>query len=105
MAAEQEIEVLIRAKYPILYVVSWEEKRVEDALNAIASRLGRTTHTWSVTQGMRPPVARQTGPAKPTALPGELEALALIHEAPEKTIFLLKDFQTSRYASVAAPKP
>jgi ATP-dependent 26S proteasome regulatory subunit len=92
MAAEQEIEVLVRAKYPILYVVSWEEKRVEDALAAVAGRLGRTMHVWSVTQGMRPPVSRQTGPAKPSALPGELEALALIHEAPEKTIFLLKDF-------------
>ncbi|HSI72196.1 MAG TPA: AAA family ATPase [Fimbriimonas sp.] len=92
MTAEQEIEVLVRAKYPILYIVSWEERRVEEALTAISQRLGRTLHTWSVTQGMRPPVQRQTGPRAPTALPGELEALALAHEAPEKTIFLLKDF-------------
>jgi SpoVK/Ycf46/Vps4 family AAA+-type ATPase len=30
--------------------------------------------------------------AKTSALPGELEALAVVHEAPEYTVFLLKDF-------------
>ncbi len=90
--AAAEIEVLIRAKYPILYVVSWEEKRVEDALAAICKGLQRTLHSWSVTQGMKPAVNRQTGPPKPASLPGELEALALVHEAPEHTVFLLRDF-------------
>lgn len=92
MTAAAEIEVLIRAKYPILSVVSWEERRVEEAVGQIAKSLNRTLHTWTLTQGMRPPVNRQSGPAKPTTLPGELEALALIHEAPEYTVFLLKDF-------------
>ena len=31
-AVNKELETLIRARYPIIYVVSWEEKRVEDAL-------------------------------------------------------------------------
>ena len=26
----REIETLIRARYPILYVISWEERRVEE---------------------------------------------------------------------------
>jgi SpoVK/Ycf46/Vps4 family AAA+-type ATPase len=92
MSAPQEIEVLIRAKYPILYIVSWEERRVEDAVQKVCSGLNRTLHTWSITQGMRPPVNRSTGPVKPTQLPGELEALALVHESPDYTVFLLKDF-------------
>lgn len=92
MDASQQIDTLIRAKYPILSIVSWEERRVEDSIGAICKNLNRTLHTWSVTQGMRPPVNRTTGPAKTTTLPGELEALALIHEAPEMTVFLLKDF-------------
>jgi ATP-dependent 26S proteasome regulatory subunit len=92
MNAAQEIEVLIRAKYPILYIVSWEERRVEESLQNVCKSLNRTLHTWSVTQGMRPPVNRTSGPVKPTALPGELEALALVHEAAEYTVFLLKDF-------------
>src|SRR5690242_19730457 len=92
MDALHEIEVLIRAKYPIVYIVSWEERRVEDALQQVSKKLERTVHSWSVTQGMRPAVNRATGPAKPTTLPGELEALALAMEAPEYTVFLLKDF-------------
>lgn len=92
MEALAEIEVLIRAKYPILYLISWEERRVEEALTATCKNLNRTLHSWTLTQGMRPPVNRTAGPPKPQALPGELEALALVHEAPEYTVFLLKDF-------------
>lgn len=87
-----EIDVLIRAKYPILYLISWEERRVEDALAATCKNLNRTLHSWTLTQGMKPPVNRTVGPSNPVTLPGELEALALVHEAPEYTVFLLKDF-------------
>lgn len=92
MNAAGEIETLIRAKYSILYILSWEERRVEATLQTICSGLGRTLHTWSITQGMKPPVSRASGPERPPSLPGELEALALVHEAPEKTVFLLRDF-------------
>ena len=92
MEATAEIEALIRAKYSILFLVSWEEARVEQALDKICSGLNRKLHTWSVTQGMKPEVNRTSGPAKPVTLPPELEALATIHEAAEYTVFLLKDF-------------
>jgi ATP-dependent 26S proteasome regulatory subunit len=92
MDATSEIEVLIRAKYPILYLVSWEENRVEETIRGICSKLNRSLHSWSVTQGMKPPVNRTSGPPKTGGLPGELEALAQVHEAPELTVFLLKDF-------------
>ncbi|RYG70318.1 AAA family ATPase, partial [bacterium] len=89
MSASREIEVLLRAKYPILYVVSWEERRVEEALANVCRGLNRTLHTWTLTQGMRPPI----GKAGRTPLTSpELEALAQIHEAPDYTVFLLKDF-------------
>jgi ATP-dependent 26S proteasome regulatory subunit len=92
MSAAQEIEVLIRAKYPILYIVSWEERRVAETVSTVCRDLNRTLHTWSITQGMRPPVNRPGGVVKPTSLPAELEALALVHEAAESTVFLLRDF-------------
>ena len=88
----RDIEVLVRAKYPILYVCSWEERRVEEAVKQVCDKLKRTLHTWSVTQGMKPAVNRTSGPAKPGGLPGELEALAQVHEAPEYTVFLMRDF-------------
>lgn len=92
MDANREIEVLVRAKYPILWVTSWEERRVEESVKEIAQKLNRQLHTWSVTQGMVPAVRRASGPVKATSLPGELEALAQIHESAEFTVFLLKDF-------------
>lgn len=92
MDPTREIEVLIRAKYPIVSVVSWEERRVEAAVQDVAKRLGRDVHTWSVTQGMRPAVTRAGTVPKASNLPGELEALAQVHEAPEFTLFVLRDF-------------
>lgn len=93
MDPSHEIEVLFRAKYPIVYVVSWEERRVEQTLQNICKKLNRTLHVWTVTQGMVPPVQRPAGAPPPQGvLPGELEALAQAHEAPEYTVFLLKDF-------------
>lgn len=88
MSAPREIEVLLRAKYPILYVVSWEERRVEEALGRVCKDLNRNLHTWTLTQGMRPPL---NGGRTPLTSP-ELEVLAQIHEAPDYTVFLLKDF-------------
>jgi SpoVK/Ycf46/Vps4 family AAA+-type ATPase len=92
MGAAQEIDILIRAKYPILYIVSWEEGRVEATLGSVCKNLNRTLHTWSITQGMKPQIARPGGAVKTSSLPGELEALAQIHESGEFTVFLLKDF-------------
>ncbi len=92
MDAPKEIETLIRAKYPILFIVTWEEQRLEKAITEICKTLGRSIYGWSVTLGFRPSINRTSGPPRPPALPGELEALALIHEAPEATVFLLKDF-------------
>ncbi len=90
MPAPKEIEILIRSKYPILYIVSWEERRVQDAIQGVANDLKRTLHTWSYTQGMKPPVPRAEGVA---AVPdATLEALAQVITAQEGTIFLLKDF-------------
>ena len=89
MSASREIEVLLRAKYPILYVVSWEERRVEEALAGVCRGLNRTLHTWTLTQGMKPPVK---GAARTPLTSPELEALAQVHEAPDYTVVLLKDF-------------
>lgn len=92
MPSDHEIEVLIRAKYPILYIVSWEERRVSETMGRVCDAIKRTLHTWTITQGMRPAINRPLGQVKPSTLPPELEALALIHEAPESTVFLLRDF-------------
>ena len=92
MKPQREIEILIRAKYPIIYVVTWEEERVAEAIDRIAHKLKQKVYTWSLTQGMKPTVPEK-GPKHPSAgkLPGEIEALAQIHHGPEDSIFHFKD--------------
>ncbi len=47
-----ELEVLIRARYPIIYVVTWEEERLEQRLSEIARRRNKTFHVWTCSQGI-----------------------------------------------------
>ncbi|MEO7453647.1 MAG: AAA family ATPase [Fimbriimonadales bacterium] len=91
MNAKQEIETLIRAKYPIIYVVTWEERRVGETLENVVRELGMRLHTWSMTVGMKPEVtgAQAYSPSKLTA---DLEALTEIHAAQDNAVFHLKDF-------------
>lgn len=47
-----EIEVLLRARYPLLAVLSWEEERVMLNLHTVAERLGKSLYEWSITRGL-----------------------------------------------------
>jgi hypothetical protein len=40
LSIKKRIEILIRARYPITYVISSEEKRVEDTLKSIGAERG-----------------------------------------------------------------
>jgi len=89
--AKQEIETLIRAKYPILYVVTWEEQRVGDTLKNVAREIGLKFYSWSMTQGMTPEVTSAQAYSS-NKLTADLEALTEVHAAPDQAIFHLKDF-------------
>jgi ATP-dependent 26S proteasome regulatory subunit len=91
MSASHELDVLIRAKYPILYLLTWEEQRALDCIAAIADNLKAQTYVWSLTKGFRPPIPTPRADA-PQRLSPELEALAQLHGGPENAIFVLKDF-------------
>ncbi len=86
-AVDTELETLIRARYPIIYVVSWEEKRVEDALRAITKARGKKMYQWTVTQGM---VLNPSNRDEVTRDP--LAALDFVLESRDQAVFLLKDF-------------
>jgi hypothetical protein len=38
---QTELEILIRARYPLVYVVSWEEQRVAEEVRRIAGKLNK----------------------------------------------------------------
>lgn len=50
----EEIELFIRARYPIIYITSWEEERVEQFLNSIALNRNKHLFLWSITKGIHP---------------------------------------------------
>ena len=47
-----EIETLIRARYPILYILSGEESRVLEALLEIGTRRRKTVLEWGCNTGL-----------------------------------------------------
>jgi SpoVK/Ycf46/Vps4 family AAA+-type ATPase len=50
--APTELETLVRARYPILQITSYEEDRVEQALAEVATRRGKNLVCWSITRGL-----------------------------------------------------
>jgi len=90
---EAELEVLIRARYPIIYVVSWEEERVERCLRQIAEKREKKLFIWTITQGIvksgAEPQRTRTGG---TNTSDPLAALDAVIEHVDPAIFLFKDF-------------
>lgn len=90
----KDLEVLIRAKYPIIYALTFEEDRVVTALQDIAHLIGRPYVPWSYPRGFSRDGYAAVGTEGPKRLSLELEALAQIHSANEPGIYHLKDFHT-----------
>ncbi len=100
-----EIDVLIRARYPILYIVSWEEERVEEALWALARARNTRLFVWSSSTGLMPrhlpakeeAALRDPENRRPTRRDQDertrdpLLALAAVMDYMEPAIFVLRD--------------
>lgn len=89
----QELDVLIRARYPIIYIETWEEERVEDTLREIAKKREKEFFIWTVTDGLLHgdlDELRPVGKANKTTDP--LVALDAMIDHVQPAIYLLKDF-------------
>jgi hypothetical protein len=87
----QELDVLVRARYPLVYLVTSEEQRLEAVLAELAGTHGKTLLGWSVAKGFR----REGGSKTAAALDGAREplaALAAIEKLSEPSLVVLKDF-------------
>jgi AAA+ superfamily predicted ATPase len=87
------LEVLIRARYPLLYVVSWEEERVEQQLAEIARIRNKRFFLWTCTQGIvkHGSAPQQQGKGS-SATADPLAALDAVINQVEPAIYLFKDF-------------
>ncbi len=93
-----ELETLIRARYPIIYVVTWEEQRVEDHVSIIAQSRSKDLFTWTLTSGLQERGAKRSARKGQVADP--VEALDTVIENKQPAIYLFKDLH--RFTSGAA---
>ncbi len=93
LGPDDELEVLIRARYPIIYVLSWEEERVEKQLTQIATERNKKFYVWTCTQGIvrygAEPQRAKSGTGSTT---DPLSALDAVLQHVEPAIYLFKDF-------------
>jgi SpoVK/Ycf46/Vps4 family AAA+-type ATPase len=87
------IETLIRARYPLIYVNSWEEGRVMREIELISNQLGKRLYAWTINEGIRqvrggldPRVEGKKGTKDP------LMALREIMTQSDPSIYVLQDF-------------
>ena len=90
---DKDIEHLMRARYPLIYILSSEEKRVEKSIADVLQAREREKHyktkiyTWSITEGVRLGKEPQGDSKDP------LKALRFVVEAKadERAVFILRD--------------
>ncbi len=90
----KELEILIRARYPIIYVESYEEARVEEVLRSIAQARGKKLFVWSVTSGLVQ-VGGRTPEAETFSTQGSNDpdtVLSIIGGSRENAVYILRDF-------------
>ncbi len=83
-----ETEDLIKARYPLLYVVSSEEQRVEKSLAELALRRELKLAAWSITKGF----VKLAGTLKGGDAKDPIKALDFIAGSEGKGIYILRDF-------------
>ncbi len=91
---ENEIKIHVEARYPILWLISFEERRVEKVVEELCGKMDAQFWTWSVSRGLR-----GGGDRKKTEKIGREKILSTIEEKITKNenvnnIFLLKDIAT-----------
>ena len=88
----RELDTLVRARYPLVYLVTSEEQRLEAILGELAEQHGKTLVGWSIAKGFR-----RLGGAKGAVPEGEdaatpAGALAAVEKLADPAIVVLKDF-------------
>jgi len=88
----REIDILIRARYSLLYVVSWEEGRVLAALKEIVVGQDKHFYTWSETMGLRSSTRQLTPGSAEARTRDPMNVLDAIRTNADPAVYVLKDF-------------
>jgi len=87
----RELDTLVRARYPLVHLASWEEQRLDVILEDLARNHGKALYVWTATSGLRRiHGARYVPPLDGTKSP--VEALTAVQKLAEPSLVVLKDF-------------
>jgi AAA+ superfamily predicted ATPase len=86
----QDLDVHVRARYPLLWLVTSEEQRIDGILDQLARNHGKSFYAWSVTTGLARFTAGKTERAAKKSDP--MEVLAQIEALSVPAVVALKDF-------------
>ena len=93
MNFQTELETLIRARYPILYIITSEEMRVQNIVVEVAKKRQKKVFEWSYNTGIVPAgTSIQSQKNRNAATKDPLMALDQVIEQIEPAIFIFKDF-------------
>ena len=93
MTFPQELETLIRARYPLLYIITSEEMRVQNIVVEVAQKRQKKVFEWSFSTGIVPAgTSIQSQKHRNAATKDPLMALDQVIEQVEPAIFIFKDF-------------
>jgi ATP-dependent 26S proteasome regulatory subunit len=87
----QEIDVLIRARYPILYLLTHEEARLESLLHDLLNKQSKSMFLWTATRGLQE-YGNPKNASDTVRLNDPSEILAHIRTTDTEGVFVLKDF-------------
>ena len=93
MNFQTELETLIRARYPILYIISNEEMRVQNMVVEIAQKRQKKVYEWTFSNGIVPAgTSIQSQKNRNASTKDPLAALDQVIEQVEPAIYIFKDF-------------
>src|SRR5665811_850973 len=93
MSFAQELDTLIRARYPIIFIVSSEEMRLQNVVVEVAQKRQKKVFEWSYSTGIVPAgTSIQSQKNRNAATKDPLMALDQVIEQVEPAIYVFKDF-------------
>jgi len=81
------LSLLLRSRYPVIYISTYEEERLEQAIADTAKHLGRSIYLWDFVEGYTAnPTDAGFGKRNP------LQALEFVDKISQPALFVLRDF-------------
>jgi len=89
----QDLETYVRAKYPLIYLQSHEERRAIDLLNRMTRKLDTNLFLWSCTKGFTHTMEK-VGLVREPDMVKPMDALEHIQRSPNQGVYVLLDFHS-----------